>query len=95
MNMKKATLNSETGRLEFPCELCIKVMGLAEPEFELLVVELVRTHCPDLGEGAVTTRPSKGGKYLAVSVLVQASSMAQMDALYLELSAHPKVLMAL
>jgi hypothetical protein len=47
--------------LEFPCDFPIKVMGRAEPGFDLLVVELVRRHAPDLGEGAVTTRASRGG----------------------------------
>lgn len=93
--MNTATLDPETGQLVFPCVLSIKAMGLAEPDFELLVVELVRNHCPNLSEAAVTTRPSKGGKYLAVSVLIEARSREQMDAIYLELSAHPKVLMAL
>lgn len=88
-------LDPDTGMLEFPCELTIKAMGLAEPDFELMVVELVRVHCPDLGENAVSTRPSKEGKYQAVSVLVNAQSREQMDALYRELSSHPKVLMAL
>lgn len=93
--MTKPTLDPETGLLEFPCELTIKAMGLAEPEFELLIFDLVRNHCPHIGEGAISARPSKGGKYLAVSVLVQAQNREQMDALYRELTAHPKVLMAL
>lgn len=88
-------LDPETGLLEFPCELTIKAMGLAEPAFELLVVELVRSHCPDLSEDAVSTRASKGGKYHSVSVLVNAQSREQMDALYQALTSHPKVLMAL
>ena len=81
--------------LEFPCEIMIKAMGLADDGFELLVIELVSAHVPNLGEGAVTTRPSSGGKYISVSVRVQAQSREQMDAIYQDLSAHQKVLMAL
>jgi putative lipoic acid-binding regulatory protein len=55
----------------------------------------VRTHVPNLGEGAVSTRPSSGGKYLSVSVRVQAQSREQMDALYRDLSGHQRVLMVL
>jgi putative lipoic acid-binding regulatory protein len=95
MSMKIPSLDPETGQLEFPCELTIKAMGLTEPEFELVVVEMVRVHCPNLGEDAVSTRPSKGGKYQSVSVLVNAHSREQMDALYRDLTSHPKVLMAL
>lgn len=85
----------EEGLLEFPCEIMVKAMGLADDDFELLVVELVRTHVPDFGEGAVSTRPSSGGKYLSVSVRVRAQSREQMDALYRDLSGHQKILMAL
>ncbi|MBF0256296.1 MAG: DUF493 domain-containing protein [Gammaproteobacteria bacterium] len=83
------------GLLEFPCEITIKAMGLATADFEYLVVELVRNHVPNLGENAVRSRASNGGKYLSVSVAVQAQSRAQMDAIYQDLSAHERVLMAL
>lgn len=85
----------QQGLLEFPCEITVKAMGLACAEFELLVVELVRNHAPNLGENAVRSRSSRGGKYLSVSISVQAHSRAQMDAIYQDLSAHDKVLMAL
>jgi len=85
----------QEGLLEFPCGIMVKAMGLADDEFELLVVELVRAHVPDLGENSVSTRPSSAGKYLSVSVRVQARSREQMDAIYQDLSAHQKVLMAL
>jgi hypothetical protein len=81
--------------LEFPCDFPIKVMGRAEPGFDLLVVELVRRHAPDLGEGAVTTRASRGGKWISVTVMLRAESKSQLDAIYLELTAHEKVVMAL
>ncbi|OGT91692.1 MAG: transcriptional regulator [Gammaproteobacteria bacterium RIFOXYA12_FULL_61_12] len=81
--------------LSFPCEIMIKAMGLAEDGFEMLVVQLVRVHVPNLGENDFTSRPSSGGKYLSVSVRVQAENRTQMDAIYRDLSAHHKVLMAL
>jgi len=81
--------------LEFPCDFPIKVMGRAEPGFDALVVELVRRHAPDLSEGAVSTRPSKGGKWVSVTVTLRAESKSQLDAIYLDLTAHEKVVMAL
>jgi putative lipoic acid-binding regulatory protein len=86
--------NEET-LLEFPCDFPIKVMGRAEPGFDCLVVELVRKHAPDLKEGAVTSRPSKGGKWLSVTVTLRAESKSQIDAIYHDLTAHEKVVMAL
>lgn len=83
------------GLLRFPCEFPIKAMGSAEAGFEALVVEIVRRHAPGLGESAVAVRGSRGGRYLAVTVTVRAQSQAQLDAIYRELTAHPRVLMAL
>lgn len=86
--------NEET-LLKFPCDFPIKVMGRAEPGFDELIVELVRKHAPDLTEGAVKSRPSKGGKWISVTVTLRAESKAQIDAIYLDLTAHEKVVMAL
>ena len=62
---------------------------------EGVIVEIVRRHVTDIHEGAVTTRPSKDGNYLAVTVTIEASSKQQLDAIYQDLSDHPLVLMAL
>jgi uncharacterized protein len=81
--------------LQFPCEIAVKAMGRADEEFEAIVVEIVRRHVPDLGEGSVSSRSSSSGKYLSVTVRVNAVSREQMDALYRELSAHQAVACAL
>ena len=81
--------------MEFPCPFTIKALGLATDDFDLLVVELVRRHCGNLAEGAVISRPSRGGKYLAVSVTITASGRDQLDAIYQSLTDHPRVLMSL
>lgn len=81
--------------LEFPCQFAIKAMGKNTNNFDLVVVEIVRRHVPDLGESAVSSRPSKAGTYTAVTVMIEASSRAQLDAIYQGLTDHPDVLMAL
>lgn len=86
---------SEETLLEFPCQFPIKAMGKANVELDLLVVEIVRRHVDDLHEGAVTTRPSKDGNYMSVTVVVEATSKRQLDAIYQDLTGHPHVLMAL
>lgn len=87
-------MNKDETLLEFPCQFAIKAMGRSDLEFDLLVIEIVRRHIVE-EEKAVTTRPSKDGNYLAVTVLIQATSKQQLDAIYQELSSHPQVLMAL
>lgn len=81
--------------LEFPCQFPIKIFGDNHESFEITVLEIVRRHCQNLGEGAVSSRESKGGKYLAMTVIVEAHSKEQLDNIYRELSAHDRVKMAL
>lgn len=85
----------EESVMTFPCQFPIKAMGIAEEGFDVLVVSLVRKHAPDLTEGAVKTRLSHGGKYISITVTVEAESRQQLDNIYYELTGHEKVLMAL
>lgn len=86
---------SEETLLEFPCQFPIKAMGKSNVELELLVIEIVRRHAPNLSENAVKSRPSKDGNYISVTVVVEATSKQQLDAIYRDLTSHPHVLMAL
>ncbi len=81
--------------IEFPCSFPIKAMGRSEAGFDDLVVEIVRRHAPDLREGAVKTRASRRGKWISVTVTIQATSKGQLDAIYQALSDHEKVVMCL
>ena len=88
--------NANETLLEFPCEFSVKAMGLATHQnFEALIVEIVTLHVPEVPPEAARTRPSKGGKYLAVTVTFQASSKTQLDAIYYALTEHKDVLMSL
>lgn len=89
MNERAASL------LEFPCDFPIKAFGRGGEDFDLRVVEIVRRHAPDLGENAVSSRPSKAGRFNAVTVTIRARDQAQLDAIYRDLSACPDVIMAL
>ncbi|MGR8979766.1 MAG: HP0495 family protein [Gammaproteobacteria bacterium] len=81
--------------LTFPCRFAIKAMGKTSPDLDIQIVEIVRRHCSDITEGAVTSRPSKGGNYTAVTVIIEADSKQQLDAIYQDLTDHPQVLMVL
>jgi hypothetical protein len=81
--------------LKFPCDFVVKVMGRAGPEFEAAAVTILHRHVPDLAEGAISVRASRGGNYLALSATFRATSREQLDALYRELTACDQVVMAL
>ena len=87
--------NPDAPGFEFPCDYKIKAMGLDEPHFDALAVEIIRRHHPDIREGAVTRKPSQTGKYISVTVVIEAQSRQQLNAIYDDLTAHEKVLMRL
>jgi putative lipoic acid-binding regulatory protein len=77
--------------LEFPCDFPLKIMGATDAGFAQAIVEGVLKHAPDFDPASVEMRPSKAGNYLSLTCTVRATSQAQLDALYLELTAHPMV----
>lgn len=77
--------------LEFPCDFGVKAMGESSDDFDLIVVGIVRQHVDNIEEGAVTTKQSSGGKFTSVTVNIQATSKAQLDAIYQQLTAHEAV----
>ena len=81
--------------LVFPCEFPIKVMGKSSATFAAQIIDIMRRHVSDLDETTITRRPSQGGNYLAITVTIQATSRAQLDAIYQDLTACKAVLMAL
>lgn len=81
--------------LSFPCLFPIKVIGRADLSFISEVLSIFRAHVPDLGEGAVQERYSDHNTYLSLTVTVMATSQSQLDAIYLALSHHRSVIMAL
>lgn len=86
--------NSET-LLEFPCEYPIKAMGETSADFELIVIEIVGRHVNHLPENAISSRQSSGGKYTSVTVNIQATSKAQLDAIYQDLTDDSRIKYAL
>ena len=72
--------------MDYPCEFTIKTMGLSNIEFDVIVVEIVRRHAPDLSENAVSSKFSKSKKYVSVSITLTAQNKQQMDAIYQDLT---------
>ena len=87
--------DAEETALKFPCRFPIKAMGPADTELEAAVIGIVNRHAPGLREDAVRSRSSSGGKWLSVTVEIEATSKAQLDAIYQELTAHELVVYAL
>ena len=83
----------------FPCDFPIKAFGRLDDDreqaFESTVLRLVQSHAPEVGPDDISTRESRGGRYAAVTVHINAQSQAQLDAIYADLTASDRVLMSL
>lgn len=81
--------------LKFPTEIAIKAMGRSSDTLALHVGELVGPHVTADKIISVTTRPSKAGNFLSVTVRIVADSREQLDTIYQALTDSDEVLMAL
>jgi putative lipoic acid-binding regulatory protein len=89
-----ATMNAEpaqTSLIEYPSAFPIKVMGLNVDGFADAMLQLADRFDPSFDPASVELRPSKGNKYLGVTLNITATSREQLDELYRTLSTHPMV----
>ncbi len=92
---RKTDTPADEQGFQFPCDYQVKAMGLNDGDFRDTVVEIIGNHCEKIDEEHIVCRGSANGKYLSVSVTIEAHSREQLDAIYDELTAHEKVLMRL
>ena len=77
--------------ITYPSAFPIKVMGEQADGFEPAVVAVARQFDAAFDDSTIERRPSKGGKYLGLTLTVTATSREQLDELYRTLSTHPLV----
>jgi len=81
--------------LEFPCQFPIKMMGKSSVDFRSIAISLVETHTGVIATSAIRSAPSSNGRFVSITVEIEAQSQAQLDAIYQDLSASQDVLVAL
>jgi len=84
-------IEEKEAKMEFPCDYGIKAMGITCPEFDSIVVSIVRRHVEDLKEGAISSKQSAGGKFTSVSIDFYATSREQLEAVHRDLISHELV----
>ena len=77
--------------IEYPCKFPIKVMGNKVDGLVHAITMIAGQFDPEFDASTLELRESKGGKYLGVTVTVNATSREQLDELYRTLSTHPMV----
>lgn len=81
-------VEEKEAKMEFPCDYGIKAMGVTCPEFDAIVVSIVRRHIDDLKEGAISSKQSAGGKFTSFSVDFYVESREQLEAIHRDLISH-------
>ncbi|OWQ85329.1 DUF493 domain-containing protein [Roseateles aquatilis] len=90
-SFNNAPISPEQSLIEYPSQFPIKVMGAHVEGFVDAVVSVARQFDPAFDHTTVEQRPSKGGNYLGVTIVVTATSREQLDELYRTLTTHPMV----
>lgn len=81
----------EKSLIEYPSIFPIKVMGRECPEFLPAMIHIAKEFDPIFDEKTIEQRPSQNGKYLGLTLSINATSREQLDELYRTLSTHPFV----
>jgi len=77
--------------IEYPSVFPIKVMGAMVDGFAQAMCQVALDFDPGFDPSGIELRPSKGGKYLGVTLSITATSREQLDGLYRALTSHPMV----
>jgi putative lipoic acid-binding regulatory protein len=77
--------------IEYPSRFPIKVMGANVEGFPEAILHVARRFDSSFDEATLEVRPSKGNKYLGLTVTVRVTDREQLDELYRTLSSHPMV----
>ena len=96
---EKQVSQQQTGEqetlLEFPCKFPVKAMGRNADGFEAMVTNIILAHAEMCVGEQVTISPSSSGKFISVTVTIDALSKNQLDRIYQGLSDCEQVLVAL
>jgi putative lipoic acid-binding regulatory protein len=71
------------------------MMGRDDDAFRENALRIIERHAGAIDEDAVRVLPSSAGNFVSITVTIDATSQAQLDDIYKELSNHSDVLVAL
>lgn len=95
MNDTEKELTDQQTLLTFPDKFPIKIFGLDNDAFSESIKTLINKHVDEEDILHWKSNESRKGNYLALTVTIMARSQAQLDAIYLDLTANDAVKMAL
>lgn len=87
--------NDPQSLLNFPEKFPIKIFGLDNADYRQSVKTIIDNHVEASHQLNWQENLSSKGNYLAITVSIMAQSQAQLDAIYIDLTANTHVKMAL
>jgi len=87
--------NEQEPKIEFPCLYPIKIIGVAEDDFQQAVLAKVEKHAGKIDPDQITANFSKNRNYLSVRVNITATGKEQLQALFTDLKTLASVKMVL
>ncbi len=77
----------EPPKIEFPCHYPIKVVGRRCEQFSESVLTIFERHAPGFDAEAMTVKSSSGGKFVSLTIVIEATGVSQLEALHKDLMA--------
>lgn len=75
----------------FPCEINIKVMGLATHPIADITCEIAAQYCSKMDKDSLSVKKSRTGKYHSITLLVEFETKEKAEALYKALAARDEI----
>lgn len=82
-------------KIEFPCAYPIKVLGRTDDRLHPVVIEIFERHAPGFDAAAISVKSSSGGKFVSLTVTIEATGPEQLSILHEELMATGLVSMVI
>jgi uncharacterized protein len=82
---------TQASLINFPCIFPIKVIGLNQIDFTLIITKGVQIICPDFNAENIEISKHSSAKYLSLTLNVYVNDKNQLDNIYQYLSSHAMV----
>lgn len=80
--------------ISYPCVFPIKAMGLSDCALENILYDAIKPHDPSLERGQIKSKESSKGRYVSVTLQINAVSREQLDNIYQSITDLDEVIVA-
>ncbi len=81
--------------IDYPSQFSLKVFGNQSVDFEDIVLALIKAHSSQTEHFEVSSRASKAGKYIALTIKFTVQNQKQLENIYQDLHECEHVVMSL